>query len=78
MWVIGILFPTSALQSTLNHFQCCSVRKMMGLKRLAGETRVDGEARMLRVARAMVHRLGEDRWGDRAILSYWSFTGHRV
>ena len=78
MWVIGILFPTSALQSTLNHFQYCCVRKMMGLKRLAEETWVDGEARMLRIARAMVHRLEEDRWGDRAILAYWSFTGHRV
>ena len=78
MWAVGILFPTSALQSTLNHFQYCCVRKMMGLKRLGGETWVDGEARMLRIARAMIHRLEEDRWGDRAVLAYWSFTGHRV
>ena len=78
LWVVGILFPTAALQSTLNHFQYSCVRKMMGLKRLADETWVDGEARMLRIARAMLHRLEEERWGDRAILAYWSFTGHRV
>ena len=77
-WVVGILFPTAAVQSALNHFQYCCVRKMMGLKRLAGETWVDGEARMLRLARAPVHRLEERRWGDCAVVAYWAFTGHRV
>ena len=77
-WVVGILFPSAAIQTTLNHFQYCCIRRMMGLKRLAGETWVEGEARMLRIARAMVHRLEEKRWGDCAVLAYWSFTGHRV
>ena len=77
-WVVGILFPTAAIQSALNHFQYCCVRKMMGLRRLAGETWVDGEARMIRLARALVHRLEERRWGDCAVAAYWAFTGHRV
>ena len=77
-WVVGILFPTAGVQTALNHFQYSCIRKMMGLKRVAEETWVDGEARMLRVARAMVHRLQEQRWGDYAVIAYWKFTGHRV
>ena len=69
-WTIGILFPTAAVQAALNHFQYSCVWRMMGLKRVANETWVDGEARMLRLARAMVHRMGEKRWGDCAVLAY--------
>ena len=77
-WVVGILFPSTALQTALNHFQYCCVKKMMGLKRVAGETWMDGETRMLRLARMMVHRLQEQRWGDKAVVAFWRFTGHRV
>ena len=77
-WTIGILFPTAAVQTTFNHFQYSCIRRMMGLKRVAKGTWVDGEAWMLRLARAMVHRMGEKRWGDCAVLAYWAFTGHRV
>ena len=77
-WVVGILFPSPIVQSALNHFHYSCVRKMMGLKRVGGENWVDGEARMLRIARLMVHRLEEQRWGDRAVVAFWNFTGHRV
>ena len=62
-WVIGVLFPSTAVQAALHHFQHSCVRRMMGLKRLANETWVDGEAMMLRLARALVHRLEEKDGG---------------
>ena len=76
-WVIGIIFPTKQCQEALNKFQYACVRKMMGIKR-GNEYWVDYEARSLRAARAMVHRMEHKRWGDKHLAAYWAFTGHRV
>ena len=76
-WVIGIVFPTKQCQEKLNQFQYSCVRRMMGIKR-GDELWIDFEARSLRAARAMVHKLGLTRWSDKHLAAYWTFTGHRV
>ena len=77
-WIVGAIFPSPAIQSMLNFFQFNCVRRMANLKRLAGELWVDAEARTLRIARALVHRLEGKRWGDAHLEAYWDFLGHRT
>ena len=77
-WVIGIVFPTQQIQEMVNRFQCYCFRRMLGIRRGVDELWVDYESRSLRAARAMVHRMGQTRWGEKRLLAFWSFTGHRV
>ena len=77
-WVVGALFPTPQLQSMLNFFQVNCVRRMMRLARGKEEWWIDYEARTLRLARAMVHKMDGKRWGDVRTEAYWDFLGHRT
>ena len=76
-WVVRIIFPTQQCQEMVNRFQYYCFR-MLGISRGAQELWIDYESRSLRMARAVVHRMGQQRWGDRHLLAFWSFTGHRV
>ena len=77
-WVIGALFPSAQLQSMLNYFQVNCVRRMMKTARKTDELWIDYEARSLRWARAIVHKVGGKRWGDVHAEAYWDFVGHRT
>ena len=77
-WTIGAIFPTVQAQQMLNFFQVNCVRRMMGVKRGPQELWVDFEARSLRAARVMVHRVDAQRWGDVHVDAYWDFLGHRT
>ena len=77
-WIIGALFPSAQLQSMLNFFQMNCIRRMMKLTRKTDELWVDYEARTLRLARAMVHKVDGVRWGDVHAEAYWDFLGHRT
>ena len=76
-WFIGIIFPTKQCQEKLNRFQYYCVRKMMGIRR-GDEYWVDYESRSLRIARAMLYRMEQTRWGDKHLAAFWAFAGHRV
>ena len=77
-WIIGALFPSAQLQSMLNFFQVNCVRRMMKLARGNDELWIDYEARTLRLARAMIHKVDGKRWGDVHAEAYWDFLGHRT
>ena len=77
-WVIGALFPSPQLQCMINFFQCNCVRRMMRVGRRKDELWIDYEARSLRVARAMIYKRDEKRWGDKRAEAYWEFLGHRT
>ena len=77
-WILGVTFPSNAVQGMLNHFQFNCVRRMANLKRRGGGLWVEAETRTLRVARALIHKHEGRRWGDRHLEAYWDFLGHRV
>ena len=77
-WCLGALVPTVQAQQLLNYFHFNCMRRMMGIKRGAGERWVDFEARSLRIARAKVFQMSGVRWGDKHLSAFWRYTGHLV
>ena len=77
-WVVGALFPSRQLQQLVNHFECCCVRKMMGIKRGRDELWLDWEKRSMRLARGEIWRFAGQRWGEACAKAFWTYTGHRV
>ena len=77
-WCLGALVPTVQAQQMLNYFQYNCIRRMMGIKRGAGERWIDYEARSLRLARAKVFQMSKLRWGDKHLSAFWRYTGHLV
>ena len=77
-WCLGALVPTVQAQQLLNYFQCNCMRRMMGIKRGAGERWIDFEARSLRIARAKIFQMSKTRWGDKHLSAFWRYTGHLV
>ena len=77
-WVVGALFPSKQLQQMVNHFECCCVRKMMGIKRGRDELWLDWEQRSMRLARVQIWQFAGQRWGEACATAYWTYTGHRI
>ena len=74
--VLEALVPTPQAQQLLNYFQYNGIRRMMGVKRKAGELWVEYESRSLRIARAKVFQMCKTRWGDKHLSAFWKYTGH--
>ena len=76
LWGCAAWPPHDTLLRAANTCQLHYVRNVMQCKRQATETWVDWNQRSLRGARALVWKMGVQRWSSHALTRIWGLWGH--